>query len=66
LIIEYTNDEEYVQGIVFDGNIDSEFNFGLSFSMQTLKITGYNVIGVKLKDALSLNNSSNILDFFNK
>ena len=57
LTMDYEKDEEYVQGIVFNGTINSEFNFGLDFGINTLKITGFNTIGIILKNMFFANNS---------
>ena len=60
LTIDYEKDEEYVQGLIFDGTINAEFNFGLNFGIYTLKITGFNTIGILLKDILFANNNNSL------
>ena len=57
LTIDNENDEESVQGLAFNGIIDCEFNFGLGFWIYTFKITGFNTIGIILKDIFFANNS---------
>ena len=46
-----------VQGLVFNGTIKSEFNVKLDFVIENLKITGYVVYGIILKDIFFTNNS---------
>ena len=57
MTIDYDQDEQYVQALVFNGSIINEFNIGFDFGIDTLKITGFNAIGIMVKDLLFAKNS---------
>ena len=56
MTIDYEKDEEYVQGLVFNGTINAEFNLDLIFKIDTFEIKGLNTIGIILKDMFFANN----------
>ena len=64
LTIDYEKDEEYVQALVFNGTINAEFNFNLIFWIDTFKITGFNAIGIILKDMFFCANIFIALSFY--
>ena len=57
MTVEYLQNEQYVQGIFFNGTINSVFNIDFIFGLDNLKITGVNTIGIIMNDLFFANNS---------